>query len=261
MCPACQSMNLTLQGTGTQKIEVFLEETFPQARLSRLDWDTSRKRGHLTRILQAFANGEIDILLGTQMIAKGLDFEKATLVGIINADLGLYLPDFRSGERVFQLLYQAAGRAGRGALPGEVIVQTFNPDEPTVLHATRLDLKKYYNQLLAERKSLNYPPFSWLARLELTGKDHAQLQEQGQTLRTLLPRARKVECLGPVECYRQKIRDNYRVQFVFKSPKEKDPNASALHRFLQQVQESIQTHKRRFPGTRFIFDIDPISIL
>ncbi|MFQ6613568.1 MAG: primosomal protein N', partial [Fidelibacterota bacterium] len=258
VCPECSGPNLALRGTGTQKIESLLEETFPQARLVRLDFDTSRARGYLTRTLRSFARGETDILLGTQMIAKGLDFAGATLVGIINADLGLYLPDFRSGERVFQLLYQAAGR---GQLPGEVIIQTYNPDEPTVLHATHLDLKKHYNQLLAERKLLQYPPFSWMARLEMTGKDPDRLIPQGQKLRSLLPRMRIVKCLGPVECYRHKVRDHFRIQFVFKASKEKDPRAQRLHALLEYIRETIKKEKRHFPGTRFIFDIDPISIL
>ncbi|NOZ73861.1 MAG: primosomal protein N' [FCB group bacterium] len=261
MCPECSGPNLALQGTGTQKIETLLEESFPGARLARLDFDTSRARGHLTRTLQSFARGDTDILLGTQMIAKGLDFAQATLVGIINADLGLYLPDFRSGERVFQLLYQAAGRSGRGALPGEVIIQTYNPDEPTILHATHLDLKKYYNQLLAERKLLSYPPFSRMARLEMIGKDPARLLPQGQKLHSLLPRMRTVECLGPVECYRHKVRDHFRIQFIFKSSKEKDPRAKSLHGLLNHIQGLLKKEKRHFPGTRFIFDIDPISIL
>ncbi len=261
VCPSCAGPSLYLQGTGTQKIEAFIQETFPQARLTRLDLDTSRKQGYLVRSLSAFSRGEIDILLGTQMIAKGLDFEKATLVGVINADLGLYLPDFRAGERVFQLLYQAAGRSGRGSLAGEVVVQSYSPDNPAVHHATHLDLKMYYNQLLAERKTLSYPPFSWLARLELTGVDALRLQQQGETLRKHLPRARFVESLGPVECYRNKVRDRYRIQFVFKSKKEKDPNAGYLHRYLNSVRDFIQKQKQQFPGTRFIFDVDPVSLL
>ena len=131
--------------------------------------DTSKTGLGITSILKSFAKGDIDILLGTQMIAKGLDFPNTTLVGIINADLGLYIPDFRSGERIFQLIYQASGRAGRKDKKGEVVIQTYAPDNPVINNASELDVLKYYNIILQEREELNYPPYSWLAKIEITG--------------------------------------------------------------------------------------------
>ena len=126
-------------------MESLLQETFPDSNIDRLDMDTAKNGNRLTSILENFSSGGIDILLGTQMIAKGLDFPNATLVGIINADLGLHLPDFRTGERIFQLIYQASGRAGRKNKPGEVVIQTYMPDNPVIKSASRLNLMKYYN--------------------------------------------------------------------------------------------------------------------
>ena len=136
-----------------------------------LDRDTAKSGVNITNVLQKFSDRKIDILLGTQMIAKGLDFANVTLVGIINGDTGLYIPDFRAGERVFQLIYQSAGRSGRGHIPGEVVIQTYNSGNPVIQCAAQLELKRYYDICLNERKALDYPPFSWMIRLEISGKN------------------------------------------------------------------------------------------
>jgi primosomal protein N' (replication factor Y) len=260
-CRACASPNLRLFGTGTQKVEDQLQATFPQARMARLDLDAVRTGTALTRVLERFARREIDILLGTQMIAKGLDFEHATLVGIINADLGLYLPDFRSGERVFQLVYQAAGRAGRRRLPGEVVVQTYNPENPVIKYATRLDLKTYYNIALSERQELNYAPFSWMVKMELSGRRKSQVEHRAQALRQRLPRPyRGLEILGPAFCYRERLGGRYRMQIVLKSRKKEDPNGTRLHRYLEQhLQPELDRGDRG--GVKLILDVDPVSLL
>jgi len=260
-CPACHSIKLLLAGTGTQKVEDILRDTFPQMRLSRLDLDTTRSGANLTRILEEFADGQIDILLGTQMIAKGLDFENATLVGIINGDTGLFLPDYRAGERVFQLIYQAAGRAGRHKKPGEVVIQTYNPEDSVIKNAARLDLQKYYNIALSERQELNYTPFSWMVRIEFSGEKRQKVETQAANCReNLMPAYKGLEILGPAPCYRERLRNKYRYQIVFKSKKAMDPNGSLLHDYL----------RRNFTGTnairnsksvRTIIDIDPVSIL
>ena len=143
----------------------------------RLDTDTSKSTSHLTKVIEDFANGKIDILIGTQMIAKGLDFPNATLVGIINSDLGLHLPDFRTGERVFQLIYQASGRAGRKDKPGEVVIQTYVPNNSVIKCAADLNLKEYYDIVLAERKELNYPPYSWISKIEILGPDLGSVEK------------------------------------------------------------------------------------
>ena len=261
LCLSCHSANLRLAGTGTQKVEDILLDTFPQASLSRLDLDTTHTGKQLTRTLRKFASGEIDILLGTQMIAKGLDFENATLVGIINADTGLFLPDFRAGERVFQLIYQAAGRAGRHKKPGEVVIQTYNPENPVIKHAARLDLKQYYNIALSERRELNYAPFSWMVRVEFHGAERQKVEVRALDCRRQLQAVFPgLEILGPAPCYRERLRNKYRFQMVLKANKTKDANGRLLHRFLQKNFTGAVI-QRKDAKARMIVDIDPVSIL
>ena len=260
-CRNCQSPNLKLFGTGTQKVEDLILETFPHARLARLDMDTAHSGTAIKEILEQFARQEIDILLGTQMIAKGLDFGNATLVGIINGDTGLFLPDFRSGERVFQLIYQAAGRAGRRKIPGEVVVQTYNPDNPVIKYATRLDVKKYYNIALSERQELNYPPFSWMVKVEFNGKKKSNVEQKATLVRRSLPKPYKgLEILGPAFCYRERLGGRYRMQIVFKSGKSVDPNGTRLHRYLQQNLGPDKLNRNR-GGVNIFLDIDPYSLI
>ncbi len=259
-CRHCGSPHLRLRGTGTQKVEDHIQVTFPQARLARLDLDTTRSTRVLTRCLERFGRGEIDILVGTQMLAKGLDFDNATLVGIVNGDTGLFLPDFRASERVFQLIYQAAGRSGRRRKRGEVVIQTYNPDDPVIKYAAHLDLKTFYNILLSERRELNYPPFSWMVKLEFSGKKRALVSEVAEAVRRgLKGRYRGLEIIGPAFCYREKLRDRYRLQMLFKSSKEKDPNGTRLHRFLHQNFVASRNIPRS--GIRLNIDVNPVSML
>ena len=174
VCQECGNPNLIYSGTGTQKVEQLIRETFPKSKICRLDMDTSKSNIGLTSILKSFSNQEFDILIGTQMVAKGLDFPNATLVGIINADLGLYLPDFRATEKVFQLIYQASGRAGRSSKKGEVVIQTFSPNSAVIKNAKDLNIAKFYEIELLEREELNYPPYSWLAKVEFVGPNQTK---------------------------------------------------------------------------------------
>ena len=257
-CRNCSSEKLYLSGTGTQKVEGLVRETFPGSRIERLDTDSIKSGKELTRTLQEFNKGTIDILLGTQMIAKGLDFGNVTLVGIINADTGLFLPDFRSGEKVFQLIYQAAGRSGRGAIKGEVIVQSFNADNPVIRYAARLDLKKYYNIIIGERKELGYPPFTRLAKAVFVGNDRNRVEKVArQTMNSFSAPKKNIEILGPAWCYREKLRNKYRMQIVFKSSKETDPNGTILHNYI-----SKNLLNQKLPGSiKLNIDIDPVSLL
>ncbi|MDP6684490.1 MAG: primosomal protein N' [Candidatus Marinimicrobia bacterium] len=260
VCPDCQSDKLHLFGTGTQKAEEFLGKAFPGANIARIDTDTARGNHSLTSKLKKFANKELDILIGTQMIAKGLDFENVTLVGVINADTGLYLPDFRAGERVFQLIYQAAGRAGRHKKPGEVIIQSYQPDNPVIKCASSLDLKKYYNIALSERKTLNYPPFSWMCRVEFSGKSRENVDSVSrETTKKLIPAYPGLKVLGPAPCYRGKIGLRYREQLIFKSSKEKDPNGRKLHQYLNKNFPQERLEKKL--SVRIHLDINPVSML
>lgn len=260
-CSDCHGLNLRLAGVGTQRVEELLIEHFPEASIERLDVDTARSGLNITALLQRFANQETDILLGTQMIAKGLDFANVTLVAIINGDTGLYLPDFRAGERVFQLIYQASGRAGRGQKQGEVVVQTYNQENVVIKCATQLDLKKYYNIALNERKELKYPPFSWIIKLELSALKRDVLEKTASEVRSRLRGSFKgLEILGPAYCYREKLRNRYRMQMVLKSPKSLDPNGHRLHRFL--TSRLTGAEKSIIPrAVRLAIDVNPVSLL
>ena len=260
-CLSCQSSNMKYSGTGTQRVESLIEETFPDARLGRLDMDTARTSSGLTKILKDFSDGMLDILLGTQMIAKGLDFPNATLVGIINADLGLHLPDFRAGERIFQLIYQASGRAGRRLKPGEVVIQTYVPDNPVIKNAAKLDMMKYYNIALSERNELKYPPFSWLAKIEITGQNQTSVNSLSERIaKALKGKYTGLDVLGPSSCYLEKLRNNYRFQIVFKSLKKVDPNGQKLHHFIMNNFKNIQ--KKFHPGkNRINIHFDPLSLI
>ncbi|NHZ86368.1 MAG: primosomal protein N', partial [Planctomycetia bacterium] len=257
-CNNCSSSNLSLSGTGTQKVEDIICEIFPEAKIARLDMDTTRSGKMITNTLKKFKDGKLDILLGTQMIAKGLDFDNVTLVGIINADVGLFLPDFRSGEKSFQLIYQAAGRSGRRKKQGEVVIQTYNADNPVIRYAARLDLKKYYNIMIGERKELNYPPFNWLVKAEFTGTKKSSVEETANLVRNSFQNKLKgMEILGPAWCYRERLRGKYRIQIVFKSSKETDPNGRKLHQYLK----NNLLNKKTVGGVKINIDIDPVSLL
>ena len=260
-CDHCQSFNIQLSGTGTQKVEDELKVKFPNAVMARLDADSAKSGVNITKVLQEFSKARINILLGTQMIAKGLDFDNVTLVGIINGDTGLYLPDFRAGERVFQLIYQAAGRSGRGSIPGEVVVQSYSTDNSVIQCATQLNLKKYYNICLDERRTLNYPPFSWMIRMEIRGKNKSAVEQSISDLNQRIKKLPKgVEKLGPAYCYRKKLRDYYRMQVVLKANKEFDQNGSKVHAYYKSI--IANNGGLKLPGNlRLVVDVNPVSLL
>jgi len=260
-CSVCSSFNARLSGTGTQKIEDELKKIFPNVTIDRLDLDAAPTANKLFNTLNRFSNNEISILIGTQMIAKGLDFANATLVGIINADTGLFLPDFRSGEKVFQLIYQAAGRAGRGALPGEVVVQTYNPENEIIKDAVNYDLVGYYEKCLKERSDLNYPPYSWLVRMEIRGKNKNEVARSIEILNRNIPSLPNgIEKLGPSPCYREKLKDLYRMQIVLKSNKKYDTTGSIVHSIFKKAIKNTKFRKTGI-GSKLIVDVNPTSLL
>lgn len=259
-CARCGG-TVRLGGTGTQKVEEVLIRKFPRLRFVRMDLDTTRRKGAYTKILKEFGEGRFDLLLGTQMIAKGLDFPNVTLVGVVNADTGLFLPDFRAGERTFQLIYQVAGRSGRGNKPGEVVIQTNNPDDPAIKSAAQLDMEKYYNICLSQRKELMYVPFSWMARLELSGREREKVESWAEKLlEEVKERPRWFEIIGPAPCPIERLRGNYRYQIIFKSPKHRDKNGDIFHTFLRRYFGSTGI-ARKEGGVSAIIDVDPISLL
>lgn len=257
VCPECQSQDIGFYGLGTEKVADQLGRHFPQARVARMDRDTVAHKGAYGRILSAFAAGQSDILVGTQMIAKGHDFPGVTLVGVLNADTGLHRPDFRAGEHTFQLLTQVAGRAGRADKPGEVLVQTYNPDHYAILTASRHDYQGFYQRELAARKKNAYPPFVQLARLVLAAEDEKICQQEAMRLReTLLDmgiaeKQGSICFLGPARPPLKKLRGRFRWSLLLKSQE------ACLSAF---VRELLQ----RSPLSRSVavtVDIDPMDMM
>lgn len=211
-CPACASSNIRKKGFGTQRAEEILAQRFPQARIVRLDADTMSKKNEFRKILEQFRAGEIDILLGTQMIAKGLDFPRVTLAGILDADLSLHVPDFRAAERTFQLLVQVAGRAGRGQLDGEVLVQTFTPSAAPIQFAKRAEFDEFLEDELARRREFRYPPERHIIRHLFRGNDQKCVEETAEAWARFLEENAPDLCeiRGPAPCPTEKIQDNFR---------------------------------------------------
>ena len=259
-CKECFSQNFSYMGTGTQRVEELIQKTFSNARVARIDHDSSSKSSSALKVLQKFHDGEIDILIGTQMIAKGLDFPEITLVGIINADLGLHIPDFRSSERTFQLIYQAAGRSGRGGKRGEVIIQTYDKENLVINAASKLNLKDYYDNMLIDRNTLNYPPFSWISKIEFLGSSEKSVFALSKRVRNnFFGLYKGLEILGPAPCYKEKVNNKYRFQIILKSLKKYDSNSEKLHTF---ISTNFIEHKNKVKSSNKInIHIDPISMI
>ncbi|MGH7730422.1 MAG: replication restart helicase PriA [Candidatus Eiseniibacteriota bacterium] len=257
-CPQCGAALLRLSGAGTQRAERELASALPAARLMRLDTDVARERGAAARVLQAFARGEADMLLGTQMIAKGLDFPRVTLVGVLDADVALHLPDFRAAERTFQLLVQVAGRAGRGRAPGEVLVQTCSPDHPAIAAACRYDARGFAERELAERREAGYPPFVRLATLLFSGADAKVVEGAADSLaEAIAPEAerRSVRVLGPAPQALARLRGKHRWHLLLKGG-----GAPALRAVAARGLEWAESKAR--PSTvRVVADVDPVEVL
>lgn len=211
-CPSCGSPYLAGFGTGTQKIEELTKAMFPQARVLRMDLDTTSKKGGHQEILSAFAKGEADILIGTQMIVKGHDFPGVTLVGILAADASLYAPDYRSGERTFQLLVQAAGRAGRGKKPGTAVIQTYTPDHYVVKASAVQDYLEFYRQEMGYRKLMKYPPAAHMLSIQIGGKEEELTAHMTEAVAEAVGRrfGQQAELIGPVFAPVYKVNDIYR---------------------------------------------------
>jgi primosomal protein N' (replication factor Y) len=215
-CPACHSPRIRYFGLGTERVEAAVREMFPDSRPLRWDLDTARTRGSHAAFFQQLLDGRANVLIGTQMIAKGLDLPLVTLVGVVSADTALYLPDFRAAERTFQLLTQVAGRAGRSPLGGRVILQTYNPDLPVIRAAAGHNYAAFYRAELAARRDGRYPPFKRLARLVFTGSGATRAQREAEQMAKVLrvSVARRgepgVDVVGPAPCFYRKLRGQYR---------------------------------------------------
>lgn len=221
ICPNCHEKSINDLGVGTERIEEELGKLFPESRILRMDFDTTSRKGMHEKMITAFKNQEYDILLGTQIVSKGLDFDNVTLVGVINADTSLNIPDFRSSETTFSLLAQVAGRAGRSTKEGEVIIQTFNPDHYAIQYTKKHDYLGFYNKEMFIRRELKYPPFYYICYLKISGKDSDYIYGEVNKIKKVLEnKLENTIILGPSPCTIFKLNNIYRYGIILKYKKE-----------------------------------------
>jgi primosomal protein N' (replication factor Y) len=262
-CPGCGGIRLNLMGRGTERLEEEIQALLPQSKVERMDRDTTQGKGGHKRVLSRFISSAGGILIGTQMIAKGHDMPGVTLVGVVSADASLNFPDFRAGERTFQLLTQVAGRAGRGDFAGEVIIQTFNPHHYSIEASQKQDFYLFYEEEVKFRRELNYPPFSRLINFRMEGtsrKKTADFADRlGRLAHTLLQKAGGyrdgIDLLGPAPAPWEKIKGKYRFQMVAKGSSLK-----LLRSFAAQLINRVPGMART-SGVSFSVDVDPVSLL
>jgi primosomal protein N' (replication factor Y) len=255
VCPKCASDHVYFLGVGSERVEEELHRAFPAARVARLDRDTVTGKRQYETILDGFREGSFDILVGTQMIAKGHDIPNVTLVGVVSADVGLGMPDFRAAERTFQLLTQVAGRAGRGCLPGIVLIQTINPDHYAVRMAAAQDYGAFYERELAFRRAMSYPPFTAMANLLVrSDKKELALRLSGELGMLLTPPPEKLRVMGPAEAPVPRLKAEYRYQLLIKSA-----SRIALNALLQKVRAFAI--ERKWPATALVIDVDPLTLM
>lgn len=256
-CPACCSSEIGKFGAGTERLEQELSALFPAARIGRMDRDTTSRRGSHSRILTEFGKREIDILVGTQMIAKGHDYPNIHVVGVVSIDNSLNIPDFRAAERSFQLLTQVAGRSGRGDVPGRVIIQTFNPHHYAVIHARDNDYRGFYDEEVKLRRDLGYPPFSRMVGLEITSLDKARARRGAEALGAaarsfcLQNPGFGIAALGPAEATVARVKNRYRWKLLLKGA-----GARSLHRAVREILSSVPEK-----GFEIRVDVDPVNFL
>ncbi|MFM7101940.1 MAG: primosomal protein N', partial [Verrucomicrobiota bacterium] len=257
-CPKAGCCNPAIRhaGLGTERVEAILGKLFPQARLARMDRDTLQRKEDYRRILAEFRAGQVDILVGTQMIAKGLHFPNVTLVGVMYADLSLHVPDFRAGERTFQLLTQVSGRAGRGDVEGEVFVQSFTPFHPAIQFARRHDYLGFYDQEIEFREQLQYPPCSRIALLTVRGRNEDKVRLSAEHLRRELDRRlegwRHLVLAGPAPAPLLKAETFYRHQIMVRT--------RHMSR-LSQVLGTVQTEVPLPEDIALVVDVDPVNLM
>jgi len=252
-CDRCNGVGLLPEGMGTERLEEEIQQSFPEARVARMDRDTTSRKGAHHRLIEQMMTGEIDVLIGTQMIAKGHDFPAVTLVGVLNADTALNLPDFRSAERVFSLLSQVSGRAGRGDRPGRVLIQTYATDNYALDYVTRHDYQGFAALELSQRQVLAYPPFGYLVNLVFSGNDETRVHNAAQQISdNLTSEAAEVEILGPAPCLLPRLRNKHRMQLLLKSE-----NREPLRRKIDQLGRM----KSKLPaGVVLTVDVDPVDM-
>ena len=257
VCPFCESEFLYFIGQGTEQVEDILVRQFPQLKIARIDRDTMAKRGQMAKTLLAFDSGEIDMLVGTQMLAKGHDFHNVTLVGVISVDIGLGLPDFRSAERTFQILTQVAGRAGRGQLPGRVLIQTYYPEHYALRHACDQSYEGFYGEEIRFRSQLSYPPFVVLASILIKNIDEETAARNANIVRNSLDAANAAKAcriLGPAPASISRLKNEYRIQILIKSSSRKT--------LRETVEVGLHLAEENGADMRHIYtEIDPVNLM
>jgi primosomal protein N' (replication factor Y) len=265
VCTKCGSIELRMHAFGTQQVQEELQTLFPKAVILRMDRDTTSRKGAHDKILKQFGSGEADILLGTQMVAKGLDFPRVTLVGVISADTQMLLPDFRASETTFQLLTQVSGRAGRSNLAGEVVIQTLQPDHYSLKHVITHNFRGFYQEELEYRRELDYPPFSRIVLLEFSGERENEVQHHAKKFAEYLlayNQQKRFIILGPADAAIPKIKNVYRKHVVVKDLKDRDPSGAYLRLALLKAKAQYEglplaANKK----IKMIIDVDPQGMM
>jgi primosomal protein N' (replication factor Y) len=256
-CAACGGVTTRSVGAGTQQLERLIADRFPDARVARMDLDTTSTKWSHHRILERVESGDVDVLLGTQMIAKGIDFPNVTMVGVVDADTSLHLPDFRAAERTFQLVAQVAGRTGRGPKGGRVLVQTRQPDHPAIVFASHHDAEGFLAAEIELRRSPAYPPHTSLLHLVLSGEDQAAVGARAAALadwceRSIARSELPLLVLGPAPCPIERINERWRVHLILKGPQQ------ALGRWVRTAAPRLGVPRG---GVRISIDRDPDSLM
>lgn len=260
-CTNCGSINIKYFGTGTERVEDELQFYFPESRISRVDSDSITKKAYLSNLLLSFGRGDIDILVGTQMVSKGLDFSRVTLVGVISAETTLWLPDFRADERTFQLLTQVAGRAGRSKIAGEVIIQTQNEKHFALQKVLQNDYDGFYKREIADRERMGYPPFTRLALIETKDKSDEKAKGAAIDFRKSLRKFEKhLKISEPTTALIYKLKGFYRYHILLKSSRKSDPAGKLLRKAVLEAYTEFN-RVSRYRDVKLFYDIDPQSIM
>jgi primosomal protein N' (replication factor Y) len=259
-CPTCGGTNIAFMGSGTQKVEEYISENFPEVSCTRFDRDSTRRKGSAEDLLSDFSSGLVRFLVGTQMVAKGHDFRTVGLVVVVKADVSMNLPDFRAGERTFQILTQVAGRAGRGKIPGRVLIQTFNPDHHSLVYVACHDFKGFYEEEVLLRRDLRYPPFARLARIVVESRTHKAARMAAEAFVEVAGGLRRefdpeLEVIGPSRAPLSKIRNTYRWHLLLKG----DPR-KALSSLIRKCLRELDS-RGLADAARFGVDIDPQAMM
>lgn len=260
-CTRCGSIQLKYFGTGTERVEDELEYYFPNVKMSRIDSDSITKKSALSRLLISFGSGEIDVLVGTQMVSKGLDFSRVTLVGVISAETTLWLPDFRADERTFQLLTQVSGRAGRSKSPGEVIIQTQNEKHFALQMVLNNNYKGFYEKEIIDREKMGFPPFTRIALIEAKNQSNEKAKGAITSFHKELKKFSKyLKISSPTPAIISRLKGQYRYQILIKSSKQSDPGGKILRKAILDSFVEFN-RKSRYKDVRLIFDVDPQSLI